>query len=48
MCGTRYRAELERQLEAMAGEKENLAKRLDLLRNKLEAATDDKNRYRYW
>ena len=48
LCGNRYRAELERQLEAMAGEKENLAKRLDLLRNKLEAATDDKNRYRYW
>jgi hypothetical protein len=35
---------LERQLEAVLGEKEELAKRLDLLRSKLEAANDDKNR----
>jgi hypothetical protein len=43
-CVCRYRAQLERQLEAVLGEKEELAKRLDLLRSKLEAANDDKNR----
>jgi hypothetical protein len=40
----RYRAQLEGQVESLLGEKENLAKRLELLRSKLDAATDDKNR----
>jgi hypothetical protein len=47
-CVCRYRAQLERQLEAVLGEKEELAKRLDLLRSKLEAANDDKNRQVYF
>jgi len=37
----RYRAKLESQLEAVLGEKEELAKRLDLFKSKREAANDD-------
>jgi hypothetical protein len=43
-CVWRYQAQLQRELEAVLWEKEELAKKLDSLRSKLEAANDDKNR----